>query len=45
MLAKIMFSDMDISKKRIEIKKLKNVGLEKKFVSMFIRLVEYIAEF
>ena len=45
MLAKIMFSDMDISKKRIEIKKLKNVGLEKKFISMFIRLVEYISEF
>ena len=45
MLANIMFSDMDISKKRIEIKKLKNVGLDKKFVNMFIKLVEYISEF
>lgn len=41
-LASIFFSDMDIRLKRIRIKKLK--GLDKRFVKMFIKLLEYIAE-
>ncbi len=44
MLASIIFSDMDIKKKRIEIRKLKNKGLDKKFISMFMKLMEYVAQ-
>ena len=40
----ILFSDLPISKKRIEIRKLSRVGLDKKFVKMFLRLLEYIKE-
>lgn len=38
----IMFGDMDIRKKRIELKKIKN--LDKRFKRMFLKLLEYIAE-
>lgn len=38
----ILFSDYSIRKKRIEIKKLKKHKLEPKFISMFIKLLEYI---
>lgn len=41
-LAEIIFSDIDIRLKRIRIKKLK--GLDKRFIAMFIKLLEYIAE-
>ena len=41
-IAEIIFSDMDIKKKRINIRKLHNEGLEKEFVRMFIKLLEYI---
>ncbi len=41
-IAGIIFSDIDIKLKRIRIKKLKN--LDKKFVKMFIKLLEYISE-
>lgn len=45
MISKIIFNnDLDISKKRIEIKKLKNKGLDSKFISMFMKLLEYIQE-
>ena len=40
----ILFSDLTIKKKRIEIRKLKNAGLDKKFIKMFIKLLEYINE-
>ena len=40
----ILFSDMEIKKKRIEIKKLRKFGLEAKFEKMFINLLEYIQE-
>ena len=43
-IAYIIFGDLPISKKRIEIKKLKKVGLEPLFIRMFIKLLEYIAE-
>ena len=39
---KILFSDESVRKKRIEIKKLKKYKLEPKFISMFIKLLEYI---
>ena len=41
-IADIFFSDMDIKLKRIRIKKLR--GLDKRFVRMFIKLLEYLAE-
>ena len=41
-IAQIFFSDIDVKLKRIQIKKLK--GLDKRFVRMFIKLLEYIAE-
>jgi len=41
---KILFSDLTIQKKRIEIRKLGKKGLEKKFIRMFIKLLEYINE-
>ena len=40
----ILFSDLSIAKKRIEIRKLKNSGLERKYVLLFINLLEYIEE-
>lgn len=44
MLAQIIFSDLDIKKKRIEIRKLKSKGLESKFISMFMKLMEYVSQ-
>lgn len=41
-IADIMFSDKDIKKKRIEIKKLRE--LDKRFIRMFLKLLEYISE-
>ena len=43
-IASIMFSNLDISKKRIEIRKLKRQGLSDIFVRMFIKLLEYVSE-
>ena len=40
----IMFSDMEIRKKRIEIRKLRKYKLEPKFVNLFLKLLEYISE-
>lgn len=40
----ILFSDLSIQKKRIEIRKLGKKGLERKFIKMFIKLLEYINE-
>ena len=39
---KILFGDLPIRKKRIEIRKLKRKGLEPKFIKMFLNLLEYI---
>ena len=41
-IAKVIFSDLDIKKKRIQIKKIRD--LDKRFKRMFIKLLEYIAE-
>ena len=38
----ILFGDLPIKKKRIEIRKLANKGLEKKFIKLFLKLLEYI---
>ena len=41
-LDKIQFSDLEIRKKRIKIRKLKRKGLDKKYINVFINLLEYI---
>ena len=38
----VLFSDLPIKKKRIQIRKLKKKGLEPKFIKMFLKLLEYI---
>ena len=44
MIANIIFSDMEMNKKRIAIRKLKKSGLDPKFISMFMKLLEYASE-
>lgn len=44
-VAEIMFSEDDIKKKRIAIRKLAAQGLGETFIKMFLKLLEYIAEF
>ena len=43
-IANIFYSEVEISKKRIEIRKLRRKGLKTVFINMFIKLLEYIAE-
>lgn len=43
-IAAVIFSDMTIQKKRIALRKLKDDGLEKVYIRMFLKLLEYIAE-
>lgn len=43
-IASIMFSPISIDKKRIQIKKLKKIGVDKRFIKMFLKLLEYAAE-
>ena len=41
---KILFGEEPIKKKRIAIRKLNKLGLDKKFIRMFLKLLEYIGE-
>ena len=43
-IANIMFSKIDVSRKRIELKKLKKNGLESVYVRMLLKLLDYIKE-
>jgi hypothetical protein len=43
-IADIMFSKIDISRKRIYLKKLKKNGLENVFVKMFLKLLDYMKD-
>ncbi len=43
-IAEIMFSKLEVSKKRIQIKRLKNLGLEQVYIKMFLKLLDYIKE-
>ena len=43
-ISSILFSNLEIKKKRIKIKKLKRDKLDPKFIKMFIRLLEYIEQ-
>ncbi len=44
-LSEIIFSEDDIKKKRIAIRKLKAQGLGDIFIKMFLKLLEYVGEF
>lgn len=41
---KIMFSDLSIKKKRIAVRRLQNKGLEKKFIQLCLKLLEYVGQ-
>ena len=43
-IANVLYSDLSIKKKRIQIRKLKNDKLDNKFIRMFLRLLEYIEQ-
>jgi len=43
-IAAIIFSNLEINKKRIEIRKLRQKGLSSVFIRMFIKLLEYVSE-
>ncbi len=43
-IGKIIFSEMPIDRKRIEIRKLSKKGLDKVFINMFMKLLEYVAQ-
>ena len=43
-IAGIMFGDLPLKKKRIEIRKLKKSGLSKEYIELFLRLLDYISE-
>lgn len=42
MIDSILFGELPIKKKRIKIRQLGNKGLEKKFIKLFLKLLEYI---
>ena len=44
-IAGIIFSDEEIKKKRIAIRKLSNQGLNETFIKMFLKLLDYVSEF
>ncbi len=44
MIDAVLFSDQSIKRKRIEIHKLSNKGLDRKFIKLFLKLLEYINE-
>ena len=39
-----MFGELPLSKKRIEIRKMKKTGLSKEDVNLFLKLLDYISE-
>ena len=41
-IADILFGELSVNKKRIEIRKLKKHGLETPFIKLFLKLLEYI---
>ncbi|HOP65868.1 MAG TPA: glycoside hydrolase family 31 protein, partial [Bacilli bacterium] len=43
-IAEVIYSDKTIQKKRIALRKLKKDGLDKIYIRMFLKLLEYIAE-
>lgn len=44
-LAETIFSELPYRKKRVEIRKLRSKGLEKQYIKLFLKLLDYLAEF
>lgn len=44
-IAEIIFGDLPMNKKRIALRKLKKKGLSKEYISLFLKLLDYINEF
>lgn len=40
----VIFSDLEIRKKRIAVRRLANKGLDRKFIKLFLKLLDYIKE-
>ena len=43
-ISNIMFSDLPLKKKRIEIRKLSKYNLSRQYIRLFLKLLEYIGE-
>lgn len=43
-IAEILFGDLPINKKRIAIRRLSNIGIERKFIQLFLKLLEYVGQ-
>ena len=43
-IAEVIYSEQSISKKRIALRKLKRKGLDKSFINLFLKLLEYIEQ-
>ena len=43
-IAEVLYSEQPISKKRISLRKLKRHGLDKSFINLFLKLLEYIEQ-
>ena len=43
-IASVIFDDLSIDKKRIEIRKLRKKGLSKEYMDLFLQLIQYISE-
>jgi hypothetical protein len=43
-IGKILFSDEEIRKKRIRVRKLKKYGVSQKYINLFLKLLEYLQD-
>lgn len=43
-IGEILLSDKDIKQKRIEVRKFKKLGINPKYITLFLKLLEYLAE-
>lgn len=43
-IGKILFNDDDIKQKRIKVRKLKKYGVSQKYINLFLKLLEYLAD-
>lgn len=43
-IGETLLSDVDLKQKRIEVRKLKKLGVKPKYINLFLKLLEYLAE-
>lgn len=43
-IGEVLLSDLEIKQKRIEVRKLKKLGVNEKYIKLFLKLLEYMAE-